>query len=88
MWAFLVICASPIVCRIEDFISYKINRICYLLYFISIKKSSSSLSYADRMEFSDFHPCPQAGLPDCILCLHTADVCKYLLVGQHWRVHE
>ena len=30
---------------------------------------------------------PPASLPIYILCPHRADIDKFLLVGQHWRVH-
>ena len=38
----------------------------------------------------DIHPCPLfllLGPPGCIQFQHRANVCKFLLVGQHWHVH-
>ena len=34
-----------------------------------------------------YHPALLAGSSDCTLCLHRADVCKFLQFSQNWCVH-
>ena len=44
------------------------------------------LCYTDSLH--PYHPSFPAGPPNYILCLHRADVNKFLLVSQHWHIHE
>ena len=53
-----------------------------------------SLCCVDSRELQDsllaihpYHPLLLVGLLGYVLCQHKVDVCKSLLVGQHWHVH-
>ena len=58
-----------------------------------ISTLSSSSSHADCMKLPNsitihpYRPSLLSGLLNCIQCLHRADICKSLPVGQNWHIH-
>ena len=61
---------------------------------LSLFPYTSSPSHADSTELFDSFSCHTSlypslleGLLDCIECPKRLDVCKSLLVSQHWRIH-
>ena len=65
----------------------------HIYLFISSISSSSSSNRADSSELPDsFATCPHppsllVGPLHCTQCPHRDDICKSLLVGQHWCVN-
>ena len=49
---------------------------------------ANSEELLDSLAICPYRSLLSAGPPEYIQCLHRADLCKSLLVGQHWRDHE
>ena len=50
--------------------------------------ASLNMIIHDTLSIHPYYPSLPAGLPNYTLCPHRANVNKFLLVGQHWHVHE
>ena len=48
---------------------------------------NSVMSSPSSCTIHPYHLSLLSGLPNDILCLHRADVNKFLLVSQHWQIH-
>ena len=56
-------------------------------YFVNIKFCWQHIFPWLSLSIRVYDPSRLAGLPNCILCPHRADVNKFLQVGQHWHVY-
>ena len=76
----------------SSILSHSFSRFLFLFHFLSLSVSLSllhslSLYLSLSLSVHLYRPSLRAGPLDCIQYPHRADVCQFLLVGQHWPVY-